>query len=59
MCHSAGGPTALVGHDVTFLDPAGQQAAGLVEEVALTPDGPRLTVAGRCGVDPARLVDVR
>lgn len=59
VCASAGGPTALVGHDVTFVDGAGHQLGGTVEEVALTPQGPRLTVAGTCGVDPALLIDVR
>lgn len=57
VCSQAGGPTALVGHDVTFVDAAGSHS-GLVEEVALTPEGPRLTVAGTCGVDPARLTAV-
>lgn len=59
VCAKAGGPAALVGHDVTFVDPSGQRSGGLVEEVALTPNGPRLTVSGTCGVDPARLIDVR
>ena len=59
ICAAFGGPAALVGHCVVIDDGAGHQLGGTVEEVSLTPDGPRLTVDGTGGIDPADLIDVR
>lgn len=46
---------ALIGHTVTYGDPS---ATGTVEKVTWTSEGPRLTVSGVAGVDPATVTEV-
>lgn len=51
---------ALIGRTVTYTGADGAPASGVVESVDLTGDqGPRLTVAGIAGIDPAVLREVR
>lgn len=50
----------LVGRDVSYKDVAtGTTVAGTVERVELTKDGPRLTIAGKTGIDPVLITEVR
>jgi flagellar basal-body rod modification protein FlgD len=50
---------ALVGRTVTYVDGDGVPVTGVVESVTKTDDGRRLTVAGKAGIDPSTLTEVR
>lgn len=49
---------SLIGRTVTVSDDSGT-SEGIVERVAVVDGKPSLTVGGRAGVDPARVVEVR
>lgn len=50
----------LVGHSITYKDGAtGTNVTGTVEKVTMAADGPKLTVGGKDGIDPATITEVR
>jgi flagellar basal-body rod modification protein FlgD len=49
---------ALLGHKVTYTDPAGATLTGTVDRVQFTAAGPTLTVNGIPGVDPSKVNEV-
>ncbi|MFN7135506.1 MAG: flagellar hook assembly protein FlgD [Myxococcales bacterium] len=50
----------LVGHDVTFKDPAtGLDTTGVVKQVSMGENGPTLTIGDKTGIDPAQISQVR
>ena len=49
---------ALLGHKVTYTDPAGATLTGTVDRVQFTATGPTLTVNGIPGVDPSKVNEV-
>jgi flagellar basal-body rod modification protein FlgD len=49
---------ALLGHKVTYTDPAGATLSGTVDRVQFTAAGPTLTVNGIPGVDPSKVNEV-
>lgn len=50
----------LVGHQVTYKDPAtGTSVTGTVDKVTMASDGPKLSIAGTDGIDPAMITEVR
>lgn len=50
---------ALIGKTVTYLDDQGAAQTGAVERVALTSDGPRLTIGGHAGITPDAIAEVQ
>ena len=51
--------TALVGHQVTYKNDAGEDVSGTVTKVTLATEGPLLTVGDVGGILPATLIEVR
>lgn len=50
----------LVGHQVTYKDAAtGTSVTGTVEKVTMASDGPKLSIGGKDGIDPAIITEVR
>jgi flagellar basal-body rod modification protein FlgD len=49
---------ALLGHTVSYTDPTGATATGLVQKVDFTGSGPTLTVNGTSGIDPSSVNEV-
>lgn len=50
----------LVGHQVTYKDAAtGTSVTGTVDKVTMAADGPKLSIAGKDGIDPATITEVR
>jgi flagellar basal-body rod modification protein FlgD len=49
---------SMLGKTVTYLDGTGAPITGLVEHVDVGGATPKLTVAGRAGVDPAQIQSV-
>ena len=49
----------LLGRTVSYADADGKPVEGKVEHVDVSGDKPTLTVAGKSGIDPARLTSVR
>ena len=49
----------MLGLTVKYLDAAGAEHEGVVEHVDVSSSKPTLTVAGKAGIDPARLTGVR
>ena len=50
---------ALLGRTATYVDGNGTAHEGLVEHVNVAADKPTLTIAGKTGIDPAKLTSVR
>ena len=49
---------ALLGHTVSYIDPAGNSGTGVVQKVDFTTSGPTLTVNGNSGIQPSGVSEV-
>lgn len=49
---------ALIGHTVSYIDPAGTPREGDVQNVQITTSGATLTVAGAAGIAPTSITEV-
>jgi flagellar basal-body rod modification protein FlgD len=49
---------ALLGHTVSYIDPAGNSGTGVVQKVDFTTSGPTLTVNGATGIQPGGVSEV-
>jgi flagellar basal-body rod modification protein FlgD len=49
---------ALLGHTVSYIDPAGNSGTGVVQKVDFTTSGPTLTVNGDTGIAPSGVSEV-
>jgi flagellar basal-body rod modification protein FlgD len=49
---------ALLGHAVSYIDPAGNSGTGVVQKVDFTSSGPTLTVNGVTGIQPSGVNEV-
>ena len=49
---------ALLGHTVSYIDPAGNSGTGVVQKVDFTTSGPTLTVNGETGIAPSGVSEV-
>ena len=49
---------ALLGHTVSYVDPAGNSGTGVVQKVDFTSSGPTLTVNGDTGIQPSGVSEV-
>ena len=49
---------ALLGHTVSYIDPAGNSGTGVVQKVDFTTSGPTLTVNGDTGIQPGGVSEV-
>jgi flagellar basal-body rod modification protein FlgD len=49
---------ALLGHNVTYIDPSGNQLSGSVQKVDFSSSGPSLTIDGVSGIDPSSVSQV-
>jgi flagellar basal-body rod modification protein FlgD len=49
---------ALLGHTVSYIDPAGNSGTGVVQKVDFTTSGPTLTVNGASGIAPSGVSEV-
>jgi flagellar basal-body rod modification protein FlgD len=49
---------ALLGHTVSYIDPAGNSGTGVVQKVDFTTSGPSLTVNGVSGIQPSGVSEV-
>jgi flagellar hook assembly protein FlgD len=50
---------ALIGHNVTYTDDNGTPATGKVESVQTAGGKNSLTIDGKAGIDPTRVIEVK
>lgn len=59
MAQAVSAAVALIGHSVNYTDQStGQTVSGTVQKVAITSNGPTLTIGGVTGVAPASVTEV-